>query len=207
MIKIHIKHKIFGRDGYKLLEIKEEVEEGSIIKVTGNSGVGKTSLFHIIAGLSKPNFGYIQTKNEIFLDTEKNINLPPQKRNTAFMFQQYALFPNMTLKENILFAQKDKNRPEIDRLLTAFDLKKLEHRFPSELSGGQQQRTAIARALVQKAEILLLDEPFSAVEEDMHNIIIEEISRFSCKNSATVFVVSHGSDKFKAMPFSVLHLH
>jgi len=206
-MEIRIKHKIFGSGGYRWLTIKEEIEEGAIVRVSGNSGIGKTTFFHVLAGLLKPEWGYIKTNDTIFLDTENNIFLPPQKRDIALMFQQYALFPNMTLKENILYAQKVKNRAEVDRLLDTFELRKLQNRFPSELSGGQQQRTALARALAQNARILLLDEPFSAVDENMHKIMMGEISRFQQNNPLTVLVASHNSQELNKIASVRINLH
>src|SRR5690606_13739616 len=206
-MEIRIKHKIFGSGGYRWLTIKEEIEEGAIVRVSGNSGIGKTTFFHVLAGLLKPEWGYIKTNDTIFLDTENNIFLPPQKRDIALMFQQYALFPNMTLKENILYAQKVKNRAEVDRLLDTFELRKLQNRFPSELSGGQQQRTALARALAQNARILLLDEPFSAVDENMHKIMMGEISRFHQNNRPTMFVASHNSEELSKIASAIINLH
>lgn len=206
MMEFYIKHKIFGSDGYKWLEVSEEVKQGSLVHIAGSSGIGKTTLLHAIAGLIKPDFGFIRTTDQIFLDTAKDICLPPQKRNVALMFQQYALFPNMTIQENILFAQKSKNQTEIDEFLEVFGLEKLRNRFPAELSGGQQQRTALARALAQKAQILLLDEPFSAVEEDMRKIMMDEILKFQHKHFATVFIVSHNSEELKATNTEIIHI-
>ena len=199
MIEIHLKHQIFTSSGSKMLEVNEQLETGGIIHVSGDSGIGKTVFFKIMAGLLTPNFGVININNETVLDTENRIFLPPQKRNTALMFQNYALFPNMTVRQNITFAQKEKNTEKIDRLLEKFNLKNFENVFPSKLSGGQQQRIALARALVQDAEIILLDEPLSAVDPLMRKIMNTEIVEHQ-NNGATVFMTNHSEEELSAFP-------
>ncbi|RKE81643.1 ATP-binding cassette domain-containing protein [Chryseobacterium sp. AG363] len=199
MIEIHLKHQIFTSSGSKMLEVNEQLETGGIIHVSGDSGIGKTVFFKIMAGLLTPNFGAININNETVLDTENRIFLPPQKRNTALMFQNYALFPNMTVRQNITFAQKEKNTEKIDRLLEKFNLKNFENVFPSKLSGGQQQRIALARALVQDAEIILLDEPLSAVDPLMRKIMMTEIVEHQ-NNGATVFMTNHSEEELSAFP-------
>ncbi|MCC3215575.1 MULTISPECIES: ATP-binding cassette domain-containing protein [Flavobacteriales] len=199
MIEIHLKHQIFTSSGSKMLEVNEQLETGGIIHVSGDSGIGKTVFFKIMAGLLTPNFGVININNETVLDTENRIFLPPQKRNTALMFQNYALFPNMTVRQNITFAQKEKNTEKIDRLLEKFNLKNFENVFPSKLSGGQQQRIALARALVQDAEIILLDEPLSAVDPLMRKIMMTEIVEHQ-NNGATVFMTNHSEEELSAFP-------
>lgn len=199
MIEIHLKHQIFTSSGSKMLEVNEQLETGGIIHVSGDSGIGKTVFFKIMAGLLTPNFGVININNETVLDTENRIFLPPQKRNTALMFQNYALFPNMTVRQNITFAQKEKNTEKIDRLLQKFNLKNFENVFPSKLSGGQQQRIALARALVQDAEIILLDEPLSAVDPLMRKIMMTEIVEHQ-NNGATVFMTNHSEEELSAFP-------
>ena len=199
MIEIHLKHQIFTSSGSKMLEVNEQLETGGIIHVSGDSGIGKTVFFKIMAGLLTPNFGVININNETVLDTENRIFLPPQKRNTALMFQNYALFPNMTVRQNITFAQKEKNTEKIDRLLEKFNLKNFENVFPSKLSGGQQQRIALARALVQDAGIILLDEPLSAVDPLMRKIMMTEIVEHQ-NNGATVFMTNHSEEELSAFP-------
>ncbi|WP_449388042.1 ATP-binding cassette domain-containing protein [Chryseobacterium lineare] len=199
MIEIHLKHQIFTSSGSKMLGVNEQLETGGIIHVSGDSGIGKTVFFKIMAGLLTPNFGVININNETVLDTENRIFLPPQKRNTALMFQNYALFPNMTVRQNITFAQKEKNTEKIDRLLEKFNLKNFENVFPSKLSGGQQQRIALARALVQDAEIILLDEPLSAVDPLMRKIMMTEIVEHQ-NNGATVFMTNHSEEELSAFP-------
>lgn len=206
MIDIRIKHRIFGPQGLRPLEVEYQVEEGSVVHLTGKSGIGKTTLFHAVAGLLKPDDGFIQKGNKVFLDTANNLFLTPQERNLALMFQQYALFPNMTLKQNVAFAQKTKSKAEVNALLEAFGLSGLENRYPSELSGGQQQRTALARALAQKADILMLDEPFSAVDEAMHPMMTQEILKFREETGATVFIISHYANGLEHWVTDNLHL-
>lgn len=196
MIQIHIEHKIFTSEGNKTLQIKEEIAEGSFVAVSGNSGIGKTTLFRIIAGLIQPDFGFIKKNDNILLDTENKIFLTPQKRDVAFMFQNYALFPNMTVKQNIGFAQKEKNESAIEELLEKFDLKSHENIHPNKLSGGQQQRVALARTLVQKAGIVLLDEPLSAVEDSMKKTMTDEILKVHKTTRSTFFVISHQQGDF-----------
>ena len=123
MMKIDIKHRIFTSDGYKTLTIKEEINEKYIIvEVVGQSGIGKTTFFRILSGLLVPDYGVISIGNKVILDTKNKINIPPQRREIALMFQDYALFPNMSVEENIQFAQKKKNILRINELLKIFDL-------------------------------------------------------------------------------------
>lgn len=197
MMKIHIEHKIFTSEGDKTLHINEEIAEGNFIAVSGNSGIGKTTLFKIIAGLIQPDFGFIRSDDNILLDTENKIFLPPQNRDIAFMFQNYALFPNMTVKQNITYAQKGKNELEIEELLEKFDLKNHENIHPNKLSGGQQQRVALARTLIQKAGIVLLDEPLSAVEDSMKKVMTDEILNVHKLTQSTFFVISHQQSDFE----------
>ena len=197
MIEIQIRHQIFTSSGNKFLEVDERISEGSFVHVSGDSGIGKTTFFKVLSGLVVPDFGFIKLNDKILLDTANKIFLPPQKRNISLMFQNYALFPNMTVKQNIAFAQTEKDDNIVDELLENFALKTFENTSPSKLSGGQQQRVALARTLAQNAEIVLLDEPFSAVDIAMRKVMLNELLEFNKNNNSTLFVISHSEEEFE----------
>lgn len=197
MIEIQIRHQIFTSSGNKFLEVDERISEGSFVHVSGDSGIGKTTFFKVLSGLVVPDFGFIKLNDKILLDTANKIFLPPQKRNISLMFQNYALFPNMTVKQNIAFAQTEKDENIVDELLEKFALKTFENTSPSKLSGGQQQRVALARTLAQNAEIVLLDEPISAVDIAMRKVMLNVLLEFNKNNNSTFFVISHSEEEFE----------
>lgn len=204
MIELNIKHQIFTSSGNKFLEVDERISEGSFVHVSGDSGIGKTTFFKVLSGLVVPDFGFIKLNDKILLDTANKIFLPPQKRNISLMFQNYTLFPNMTVKQNIAFAQTEKDENIVDELLENFALKTFENTSPSKLSGGQQQRVALARTLAQNAEIVLLDEPFSAVDIAMRKVMLNELLEFNKNNNSTFFVISHSEEEFESVSSNVL---
>lgn len=204
MIEIQIRHQIFTSSGNKFLEVDERISEGSFVHVSGDSGIGKTTFFKVLSGLVVPDFGFIKLNDKILLDTANKIFLPPQKRNISLMFQNYALFPNMTVKQNIAFAQTEKDENIVDELLEKFAIKTFENTSPSKLSGGQQQRVALARTLAQNAEIVLLDEPFSAVDIAMRKVMLNELLEFNKNNNSTFFVISHSEEEFESVSSNVL---
>jgi len=206
MIEIKIKHTILISGGQKILDIDQKIPEESLVLVKGNSGIGKTTFFKILAGLIVPDFGLIKLNNKILLDTENNICFSPQKRNISLMFQNYALFPNMTVKQNIAFAQKEKNEKNIDEILEKFDLKTFENTLPSKLSGGQQQRVALARTLAQNASIVLLDEPFSAVDLSIKKAMIDEIINVKRSTNSICFIISHNETELDTIPHFILNI-
>ena len=200
MIYIDVERKIVNPDGEKLLKIKADIPENQLTCITGHSGAGKTTLLRMIAGLTRPDKGIIQIGESTVFDSFHKINLSPQKRNIGFMFQDYALFPNMTVEENITFAQsgkKDKNH--INNLIETFGLRTLRKQKPDKLSGGEKQRTALARALARKADLLLLDEPLSAVDNEMRKTLKNEILKTQRLFNSTILLVSHDEDEINKM--------
>ena len=172
MITVNILKKIHNQNGDTELQINFECKQNTCTAIYGESGSGKTTILRLIAGLSKPDSGLIQSSDEIFFNSELNINIEVQKRNIGFVFQDYALFPNMTVEENILFAltnkfEKKEKASYIDQLMTIMEINNLVKKYPHQISGGQKQRVALARALARKPKILLLDEPLSALDNAM----------------------------------------
>ena len=139
----------------------------------GASGSGKSMLLKCIAGLETPDEGYIELNGRVLYDSEKKIDIRPQNRSVGYLFQNYALFPHMTVRKNIAAAAKDP--AEVDFFLERFCIQDVADQYPAELSGGQSQRTALARMLVTKPEVLLLDEPFSALDNYMRTRMEHEI--------------------------------
>jgi molybdate transport system ATP-binding protein len=174
------------------MEVELALKKGSILALTGPSGAGKTTLLKQIAGLLTPNEGNISCGNQVWLNTGQGLKVPPQNRNIGFVFQDYALFPNMTVLQNFKYALPKKASSEIiDELLEGTELTMLADRKPDQLSGGQQQRVALARALVRKPGLLLLDEPFSAVDTAMRNQLQELILKFHTEYHFTAILVTH----------------
>jgi len=163
VLEVRIKKRYVGF----LLDV-ELSTKNEILTVLGPSGSGKTMTLKCIAGLIHPDEGYIRLGNRVLFDSEKRISLPPRQRKIGFVFQNYALFPHMTVNENIAFGIQNRKREDtvkgITGLLEKMHIRELGHRYPAQLSSGQQQRVAIARALFHEPEILLLDEPFSALD-------------------------------------------
>jgi len=189
MISIDIEKKLKAYSGQQWLKINREFATGSITQIYGPSGAGKTTLLKIIAGLVQPEKGTINVDDILWLDTASNISLSPQKRMTGFVFQNYALFPNMTVRQHLEYATNDTQW--INRLLTIGKLETLSTHKPDHLSGGQQQRLAILRALAIKPKILLMDEPFSALDPKMKTALIEELKLLFAELKLTVLIVSH----------------
>ena len=168
--------------------------------ILGASGCGKSMTLRCIAGVVKPDSGRIVLDGRVLFDSEKGIDLPPQQRNVGLLFQNYALFPNMTVEQNILCALKKEKDPVARKAacgsaLRAMRLEELAHRLPSELSGGQQQRAALARILAGRPRILMLDEPFSALDSYLREEVEGEVGSLLSNFDGTALLVTHDRDE------------
>lgn len=192
MISFSLQKKLHAANGNMLFDISHTIKPGSFIGIYGASGVGKTSLLRMLAGFLQPETGFIKVQENDWYNSNKKISLSPQKRSIGFVFQDYALFPNMTVKENLLFAI-DKASPKnvVEELLTLVELEQLHNRKIQTLSGGQKQRVALARALVRKPALLLLDEPLSALDEELRDKLQSLILSIHKQFNLTTLLVSH----------------
>ncbi len=206
MLKIAIKHAMVSALGPSMLEIDAEVSPQELLCLYGPSGAGKTTLLRIVAGLIKPDFGRIEFDDQVWFDSSASIHLKPQERNVGFMFQDYALFPNMTVEGNIRFAQKKKDAEAVDELIGLFDLGALTGRKPHQLSGGQKQRVALARAMASNPALMLLDEPLSALDSEMRTSLREEIRKTHRKLNSITLMVSHDIPEVQSLASSVMKL-
>lgn len=195
MIEINIKKKFSGIN----IEACFHIENNLFATLFGKSGAGKTTLLRMLAGIEEPDEGYIRSGNEIWYDSQNKINLPPQFRKTGYVFQDYALFPNMTVLGNITYAlpvkrKKITSKMEkifIQEILEITGLTSIQNFPPHSLSGGEKQRVAFARAIARRPSILLLDEPFSSLDMELRFKLQEELVKIVKKFSLTVFMVTH----------------
>lgn len=208
MIEINIKKSLNGANGEILLDINTKIESHSFVSIFGKSGAGKTTLLRIIAGLEVADSGKIIVNDEVWFDSKNRINIPPQKRNIGFVFQDYALFPHFNIYQNLAFGIKKsaQKKDKINEILHIMGLEKLRDKFPNHLSGGQKQRVALARALVCDAKILLLDEPLSAIDNEMRIILQDEILKLHRHFNLTTILVSHDIGEIFKLSHRILHI-
>jgi len=183
------------------LKINLEIENNLFLGVIGKSGSGKSTFLRILAGLEKAD-GKIVVDNEIWLD-KKNF-LPSQKRSIGFVFQNYALFPNMSVLENLLYVKNDKKFAF--ELLEMVGLENFKDRYPINLSGGEKQRVALIRALMRKPKLLLMDEPFSAIDFEIKKSLIEDIKKIHNEFNLTTILVSHSFFEIESLAKRVIEI-
>ncbi|MEM7485011.1 MAG: ATP-binding cassette domain-containing protein [Bacteroidota bacterium] len=192
MIVLDIDKKLLAADGEMHLELNLTLEKGKLITLYGESGAGKTSTLRLLSGLMKPDQGRIIVNGKTWFDSDKKINLPPQKRKIGYVFQDYALFPNMTVLENLEFAlAKGQDKKNVSDLIEIIELGTLQHRKPETLSGGQKQRVALARALAERPDILLLDEPLAALDIKIRLKLQDYIQKIHREFNLTTILISH----------------
>ena len=188
-IRIDIKKKLSDFQ----LDVKLQSTE-EVIGILGASGSGKSMLLRCIAGLVKPDEGQIMINGKTFFDSEKKINLSMRERKVGFLFQNYALFPNMTIAENIAFGldqlSKTEKQNRVNALMEKYHLGDIGKRYPAQISGGQQQRVAIARALAMNPDVMLFDEPTSALDPEMVGEVLNVMKQLA-KDGMTMIVVTH----------------
>jgi len=192
MIKLDVTKTLLSRENQFQLDCRFETNKGDLIAIYGESGAGKSSLLRMISGLLSPDFGTIEVNNEIWFAKKTKIDRKPQERKIGFVFQDAALFPNMSVRENINYAiPRTENKTWLEEIIKMIDLKELASRSPETLSGGQKQRVALARAIAGKPDILLLDEALSALDHSMRAELQDYILTIHKKLGLTTFMVSH----------------
>ena len=191
MITISVKKRLFSANGEIDFIFEGSIGAKEFVTIFGASGAGKTTLLRMIAGLTDPDDGVIIVDDQIWFDKRKKINIKTEKRGVGFVFQDYALFPNMSVKKNIEFALKKEDKYRAERLIELCKLTELIDQKPPQLSGGQKQRVALARSLVTNPKILLLDEPLSALDYAMRKELQDELSNIQKQLGITTFLVSH----------------
>lgn len=176
-----------------------QVDKGEFIAITGSSGAGKTSLLRIICGLESPKEGEILLDNMIIFN--KGISVPTEKRNIGLVIQEKVLFPHLTARKNIEFglSKNSPNESHVDEILHHLNITKLANKFPHELSGGESQRVALARSIVMKPKLLLLDEPFTGLDTELKSNIYPEIQSILKNNMITSLMVTHDLNEVKAL--------
>lgn len=199
--------RLIGAKGPFDLKVRLSVQANKLAVLYGESGAGKTTLLRMLAGLERPDAGWIEVAGETWFNRRKEICVPPQKRSVGFVFQNYALFPSMTVRRNLEYAAGRRKDPRVEMFLQMVELEELQYRYPGELSGGQQQRVALARALIRQPKILLLDEPLSALDTAMRAKLQEEILRLHKELGLTSILVSHDQAEMLRMADQVIALH
>ncbi|MGJ0335264.1 ABC transporter ATP-binding protein [Aliarcobacter cryaerophilus] len=201
MISLNIKKELHGSNGVMNLDINLSLQNGEFVALSGVSGSGKTTLLRVLAGLEEA-FGEIIVDGEIWLN--EKIKKPIQKRDIGFVFQDYALFPNLSVIDNLLYVKKDKDLAK--QLLILTDLYELKNRYPNSLSGGQKQRVSLCRALMKRPKILLMDEPLSALDSHMRLKLQDEILTLHKEFKTTTIMVSHDPSEMYKLASRVLVL-
>lgn len=207
MTHFSLQKKLDAADGALTLDVNCEIEERAFISLYGPSGAGKTSLLRMLAGFMQPDKGFIKVNDEVWFDSANRINVVAQKRVVGFVFQDYALFPNMNIEENILYALgKNDSKKIIDELLELTALNGLRNKKIQTLSGGQQQRVALARALARKPKLLLLDEPLSAIDNEMRSNLQQTLLSIHSHYKVTAIIVSHDINEIVKLTSKTIHL-
>lgn len=206
MIKLDFKKRLKSANGWIDLVVSKEIDKRDFLTLFGKSGSGKTTFLRILAGLEVPDEGLIVVDNQVWFDSAKKINLTTQKRGVGFVFQDYALFEHMSVKKNLLFAQKKQDEAKIDEILKLMEIDSLAHSMPQNLSGGQKQRVAVARALMSEPKLLLLDEPLSALDLEMRQKLQNELLEVHNRFDITSFLVSHDIDEVSRLSNRVFHI-
>lgn len=192
MIRVRLKKHLVAGHGPVELDVDFEVSRDEIVTLFGSSGAGKTTILRMIAGLTAPDEGFIEVDGEVWYDSARGVHKPVQERRVGFVFQDYNLFPNMTVRENLRYAVKDKKDVRlIDSFLDTAHLVELGNHKPHTLSGGQKQRVALLRALLNKPKLFLLDEPFSALDLELRNRLQDEFISLYERFKIPVVFVSH----------------
>ena len=177
-------------------ELNTDIQtDEDILALSGASGAGKTMILKCIAGIATPDSGYISLNGRVLFDSEKKINLKASLRKTGYLFQDYALFPTMTARENINIVMKKKNHELVDKWLSAYGLEKVADNYPKKLSGGQKQRVAMIRMLASDPECILLDEPFSALDKQTSNHLRKELQDIWMQTHKTIFFITHSVEE------------
>lgn len=188
---------------YGVKNLNLVIKDHSFVTLLGPSGCGKTTTLRMIAGLETPTSGEILIDGKVVYSSNKGINVPPNKRNVGFLFQNYALWPHMTVYKNIAFGlenlkwKKDKIKARVEELLKMLKIEEFAKRYPSELSGGQQQRVAIARTLAPNPQVLFMDEPLSNLDAKLRLEMRTELKRLHMETNSTFVYVTH--DQLEAM--------
>lgn len=189
----------YSKDSKSVTGINLNILPGERVSILGPSGCGKSSLLRLIAGLEKPSEGEIKIKGiEV---SSKEILVPPEKRNVGLVVQDKALFPHLSVYANICFGiKKNKTKDDIaSELLNLFKIEDLKNKYPHEISGGEQQRVALARSLATDPDVLMLDEPFSALDKELKQNIYSEISAVFSEKKSTILLVTHDQNEAELM--------
>lgn len=199
-MKIQLNHLLKNQQ----LKIRIEDNEPKIYAIKGPSGIGKTTLLNMIAGLRKPNTAFIQLNGHVICDTKQAIDVKIQKRNIGYLFQDYQLFPNMDVYHNITFMTKPSQH--IDRLLQQLNIAHLKNQYPLRLSGGEAQRVALARALSTRPDLILLDEPFSSLDDTTKEESIELVKRIFEQWQIPIIFVTHSNYEATSLAHEVINI-
>jgi len=212
-MQVSIRKRMVSADRHFALDIAFD-SASRRIALFGPSGAGKSLTLRAIAGLLMPDAGRIVLNGRTLFDAEAGINVRPQERRVAYLFQEYALFPHLTVGQNIAFGlskswrnpRRGATHPETDRWVEAFGLREIVGNYPGEISGGQKQRVALARALVARPDIVLLDEPFSALDPALRQRMRQELRALQASLDVPMVVISHDPADVEALGEHVLEI-
>lgn len=204
MLQASIKKNLWYFD----LDVNFTVENDQILVLWGPSGAGKTTVLECLAGLRRPDSGIIELADTVLYSDQDGINVPARKRRIGYLFQDFALFPHMTVAQNVLYGlhgRKD-NKLDYRTLLDSFGVLHLENRFPAQLSGGEKQRVALVRALVLQPHLLLLDEPFSSLDRESKLILRQEIKTLHQEWQIPLVLVTHDEEDAASLGHLIISL-
>ena len=196
----------YNRDEISLKNISLTINKAEKVSILGPSGSGKSTLLRLIAGLEKPYSGTIAIQGKIVSSTNQIV--APEKRNVGLVVQDKALFPHLTVEKNIGFGvRKDQEKTKIiSDLLGLFKIEHLSKKYPHEISGGEQQRTAFARSMAPNPELLMLDEPFSALDKELKEELYADLSQIFKERKQTIILVTHDIDEAKVLSEKQINL-